>query len=110
MQRRFRALIIGAENGTIDRCDGLEHEGKLWLVPQWLDVPALGVTKPARLIRFDSLAHQHTPDLKYGVEYVVNYPIPKELFDVRTPLKPIAGFECVELPAIAFPLPNKNLN
>jgi hypothetical protein len=103
-------MIIGVDDGTIAKCDGLEYEGKLWLVPQWYDVPAQGVTKPARLIRFDSLAHQGTPGSQYGVDYVVNYPIPKDLFDVRTPLKLIPGFECMEMPEIEFPLPKKKLS
>ena len=108
--RRFSVLVSAMQDGSISKCDGLEHEGKLWLVPQWHDVPAQGVTKPARLIRFDSLKHQHTPGSQYGVEYVVNYPIPTQLFDVRTPPKPTPGFECIEMPDIEFPMLDKKLS
>ena len=106
----FKVMVIGVENGTIAKCDGIAFEGKLWLVPHWIDAPAQGVTKPARLIRFDSLAHQHTQGSKYGAEYVVNYPIPKELFDVPTPKQAIPGFEIRELPEIAFPMSDRTLN
>lgn len=103
-------MVIGIENGAISKCDGIEHEGKLWLVPHWLDVPAQGVTKPARLIRFDLLPHQHTPNSQYGVEYVINYPIPNELFGVQTPKQAIPGFEFQELPEIALPLKDRTAN
>jgi hypothetical protein len=105
--RQFRAMVIGVEDGAISQCDGIEFEGKLWLVPRWLDVPAQGVTKPVRLIRFDSIPHQHTPNSQYQVEYVINSPIPKELFDVRTPIQTLPGFEFVEMPELTFPLPSK---
>jgi hypothetical protein len=108
--RRFAVLAQGVENGTVYKYDGLEHEGKLWLVPQWLDVPAQGVTKPARLVRFDHLRHQHSPNAKDGIEYVINVPIPIALFDVRRQLKATNDIECKELPDISFPLPNKKLS
>jgi hypothetical protein len=106
----FKVMVIASDDGSIHKCDGIEHESKLWLVPRWLDAPALGETKPARLIRFDSLPHQHTPGSKYGAEYVINYPIPKELFEVRTPRQAIPGFEFEEFPEISFPLIDRSLN
>jgi hypothetical protein len=106
----FKVLVIDVENGTIAKCDGIEHEGKLWLVPHWLEVPAQGVTKPARIIRFDSIPHQRTPNSRQGVEYVINYPIPKELFGSQTPRQAIPGFEFQELPEITLPLKDRTLN
>lgn len=101
--RIFAVMIVGPEQGTTALCDGLEHEGKLWLVPQWLDVPGQGLTKPVRLIRFDQLEHTHSPGAKDGIEYVVNVPIPKTLFDIRTPKITEPGFEVVDLPELALP-------
>jgi hypothetical protein len=108
--RRFKALVIGVEDGTIGKIDGLEYEGKLWIVPQWCDIPAKGVTKPARLIRFDTLPHQVTPNSQYGVDFVLNSPIPKELFDLQTPKQAIPGFEFLEMPEIEFPMADKTKN
>jgi len=108
--RQFLALVIGLEDGTVSQCDGCEHEGKLWLVPRWLDAPAQGVTKPARLVRFDSVPHQHTPNAPNGFEYVINYPMPKHLFEVQTPKQEMSGFEFVEMPELTFPLPSRKLS
>jgi hypothetical protein len=107
--RQFKALLIGAA-GTVAKMDGIEHEGKLWLVPHWLDTAAEGVTRPARLVRFDMLPHQHTPNSAYQADYVINYLIPKELFEIQTPRQAIPGFEFVEMPEIAFPLADKKMN
>jgi hypothetical protein len=108
--RQFQVLVIGVEDGTINKCDGIEHEGKLWLVPRWLDAPAQGVTRPARLIRFDSVPHQHTPNARDGIEYVINYPIPIQLFEIQTPKQEVPGFEFVEMPELTLPLPGKKLS
>jgi hypothetical protein len=106
----LKALVIGIEDGTVSKCDAIEYEGKLWLVPRWLDIPAQGVTKPARLIRFDTLPHQKTPNSPHRVDFVLNSPIPKELFEIHPPKQAIAGFEFVELPEMSLPLEDKTKN
>ena len=103
MPRIFSVMIIAPEDGSIAKCDGIAHEGKLWLVPHWLDVPGQGLTRPVRLIRFDQLAHQRSQGAKDGIEYVVNEPIPKALFDIRTPKITAPRFEVVDLPELAIP-------
>lgn len=94
--RKFKVTVI--VGGDLSECDGIEWQGKLWLVPYWYDDKAAGVTTPARVIRFDSVAHG-----KSGEGYVVNDPIPKELFAVETPKQPVPGYEYVELPAMTKP-------
>src|SRR4029453_8233725 len=42
---------------SLHECDGIEWQGKLWLVPHWLDSTATGETTPTRIIRFDHLPH-----------------------------------------------------
>ena len=49
---------VGSGGGAIQECDAIKYDGKLWLVPQWLDEPGRGTTKPRRMIRIDSLPHQ----------------------------------------------------
>jgi hypothetical protein len=100
----LKALVIGVADGGISKCDAIEFDGKLWLVPRWLDFPAQGLTKPARLVRFDTLLHQATSNSLQEADYVLNQPIPGELFEIRTPKEPILGFEFLELPEVSFPL------
>jgi hypothetical protein len=90
--------------GAIHLTDTIEHDGKLWLVPHWLDTIDGRWTSPARIIRIDLLRHS-----RFGAsEYLLNDPLPKELFDERSPKEPIAGYEVVELPEIQFATPKKS--
>lgn len=62
----FKVLIhVASQQHTID---GLEYEGKLWLVLAWLDSPLEQATKPAVMIRFDSLPHSRIQDGKHLFE------------------------------------------
>jgi hypothetical protein len=96
---------VGSDTGTIYKCDTIEHEGKLWLVPQWLDVPAKGVRKPRRLIRMDSLPHQPMTNPAYGLDYILNDGIPKAVLEGTAPSEQADEFEIVDLPEIEFPIP-----
>ena len=103
----LKVLVIGIENGTISKCDAIEYDNKLWLVPKWIDSPAQGVTRPSRLVRFDTMRHQVTPNSQ--TDYVLNDPMPAELFAIRTPpARP--GYEILEMPDITFPLPGRKAN
>ena len=89
-------------DGTISKIDTIEHEGSLWLVPNWLDMPAQGLTMPSRLVR--PLWQGFLP---YGENYVLSDPIPKELVGTESPKLPVAGYEIRELPELRFPLAGK---
>ena len=79
---------------------------RLWLVPHWLDMPAQGVTMPARIVRFDNLLYSDVRGTNLG-DFVVSMSMPKELFDSQSPKQPIAGYEYQELPDIRIPLAAK---
>jgi hypothetical protein len=89
-------VVIGS---AMTKADAIEHEGKLWLVPNWLDTPDGKWTMPTRIVRFDNLPHS---DLRgrSQIDFVLDGPMPKELFDARTPQPPVAGIEYHELPNI----------
>ena len=92
----FCAMAGNDTDGTIYKIEAIEYDGKLWLVPRWLEVPARGVSMPARIIRFDNQPHQRLPD----GDYLLNGPIPKVLLGPTTPKQQVPGFEYVELPDI----------
>jgi hypothetical protein len=100
-------VIVGSDDGKIYKVDAIEHEGKLWLVPHWLDVPAQGLTKPARLIRMDVLPFQRMTNPAYGADFVLNAPVPKALLEPNTPRQEVPGFEVQELPEISFPISDR---
>jgi hypothetical protein len=91
----LKTLVI--IDGAIQSVDTFEHEGKLWLVPYWIAVPAKRWTFPGRIIRMDLLRYSPFQD-----GFALQDPIPKELFDDRIQNVSVPGFEVVERPKIPF--------
>lgn len=93
------------DGGAILTVDVIQHAGKFWMVPYWLDRPNEGGTTPNRIIRLDSLPHERMASGSPVGDFVVKHPIPKALLEPETPSPPIAGFEYQELPDIRFAKP-----
>ena len=101
---------VGSGGGAVQECDAIKYDGKLWLVPQWLDEPGRGTTKPRRMIRIDSLPHQPMTNPAYGLDFILNGPLPKTVLDgVATP-EQAAQYEIVELPEMKFQCRNHRQN
>lgn len=98
------------DSNTVDIIDTIQYQGKLWLVPKWLDYPDLGVRKPARLIRIDSVPHQKLkPGSGYPADLLLSVPVPRSAVDGHsTQPGPAGEFEVVLMPDIAVPLPRKD--
>jgi hypothetical protein len=95
----LKILVMFEDGGALAMCDLIEHESELWLVPEWLDNPARRVTKPARIIRLATLAHQPmAPGNAYGADYVLNYPLPRDVFLGRAQPQPGTGVFVIEAP------------
>jgi hypothetical protein len=70
--KRFKAfVIVGDQHGG---CDGIEHEGRKWLVPYWLNTPDGEWQKPERIVPLDRFRHQTSKLV--GFDFVVTEPIP----------------------------------
>ena len=89
------------DDGTIYKMDTIEYEGKMWLVPEWLDNAAAGWRKPARIICLDLLPHQKSPGGQ--ADFVLNAGIPKSVCDGQIPTQPEDLFVVKEAPDIKFP-------
>lgn len=97
--------MVPTDSGTIEKVDTIEHENKMWLVPNWLDQPGLKLTRPNRLILLDSLPHEKAQIA--GCQYVLNTPLPKELFEMSPLTEKAKGFVVVDLPDFWFELPSE---
>lgn len=93
---------MATESG-LEEGDAIEHEGKLWLVPEWLDYLEKGIAKPARIVRFDLLPHQKASLL--GCDYVLNFQVPKDVLEGRSRFEGGISFEVVEAPDIQVRIP-----
>lgn len=89
--------LVPSEDGIL-LYDTILYEGKLWLVPEWLDgEPKKGYSKPVRIICMSSL--EHTGPFS-DADYTLKHPIPKAVFEGHVP----QGFEnkyiVIENPAV----------
>jgi hypothetical protein len=74
----FRTLIMLADTGELLACDTIEHEGKLWLVPEWNAGPIQGTERPARIICLHGLPTQRaSPHRQDKVDMELLIPLSK---------------------------------
>jgi hypothetical protein len=76
--------------------DGIEHEGKLWLVPMWLTNTVTKAQRPKLMIRFDCLPHQSVPTGLHS--YLLNQQVPACALDGSD----TTGFETLQGNEVAF--------
>jgi len=100
--REFIALV-GSDDGVIYQIDAIEHKGKLWLVPHWIESPTEGLKRPTRIIRMDQLKYQKLPSGDARGNYLLNEPVPKSVLDGTASAELAATFEIVDLPNVSFP-------
>lgn len=79
----------------------MEHDGKKWLVPGWIDSPDGQWTRPERLILMDVLPYAA---LGGRADYVVNQILPRELVVGPLDAEVEAPYVVVYLPDIVLPL------
>ena len=66
------------------RRDGIAFEGKLWLVPQWLQHNETSHAMPERIIRFDDHHYQATPGQEFEYQNIL-LPISESTLDGALP-------------------------
>jgi len=92
-------------NDDVYSVDTIIYEGKIWLVPDWDELPSLKVIRPSKIIRIDLMPYQKPDDLVF--DYVLNVQFDKAVHDWKTS----EGFEIEVHPEIFYDIPNaSNLN
>mgnify|MGYP001579347307 FL=1 len=89
------------DDGMIYKMDTIEYQGKMWLVPEWLDNALEGWRKPARIICLDALPHQKSSG--GPADFVLNAGIPKSVCDGQIQTQPEDLYIVIERPDIKFP-------
>lgn len=51
----FRVLLFYPDSGQVYKCDAINYQEGIWLVPDWNTDQASGISKPERMIRIDGL-------------------------------------------------------
>ena len=51
----FKVLLFYPDCGQVYKCDAINYQDGIWLVPDWMTDQASGISKPKRIIRIDRL-------------------------------------------------------
>lgn len=100
----FKTLVGFSDAGNIYLCDTILFENEYWLVPEWLEAPALGEKRPARIIGLAGLKHQELGP-EWPARFLLGYPMPRDVFEGRTPPETTSGLRVVERPEIVLTIP-----
>ena len=101
----YKAMVfLDTPDGAIYQMDVIQHDGRFWLVPMWIESPSEGWKKPARIICLDTLKHQKSIGSPTA-DFVLNVPLSKAVCDGR--FLPLAKSEyiTVEAPNIRIDIP-----
>lgn len=108
MRKVTIALRFYGEDEEPKRCEGIEHEGQIWLVTRWLENQELGIAMPARIVSTANLeCAPPPPPMAKDYELVVLTPIPESLFDLDIPASNHGPFVVRDHPAIQIELPRE---
>lgn len=81
--RVFCAIDDPDDPGYTHRCDAIEHEGRLWLVPYWLRALDGTHRKPERIVGLPPGAFQPA-DKSQDFDFFVSQPVPRSVIEGHT--------------------------
>jgi hypothetical protein len=79
-----KIAFLKADGGSLFIGDAIEHEGKLWLVPEWLEGPTKGTECPARIVCLDGMPlNKPGPAYQDRVDLVLSTPLHTDILEGR---------------------------
>jgi hypothetical protein len=96
---RVMKTAIPCEDGSQLVCDTIQHDGKLWLAPVWLEEASKPYSKPARLIGMSGLKYRSMP-MNSEVDFVMEHPVPLAVLQGRVQAAQAAPFVILEQPDV----------
>jgi hypothetical protein len=97
---RVMKTAIPRDDGSQLVCDTIQHDGKLWLVPAWLEEEATKpYNRPARLIGMSGLKYRSMP-MRSEVDFVMEHPVPEAILEGRVQGAQSAPFLILERPDV----------
>jgi|HubBroStandDraft_6_1064221.scaffolds.fasta_scaffold524342_2 hypothetical protein len=105
MPRIYTASIVVEGGETESSVSVIEHDGKFWIVPQWLENKTKGWRKPERLICLSDLPHQVLRDGSPQGQFRVTAPIPMSVLSGPAQPEATAELRVIHRPDIQFPIP-----
>jgi hypothetical protein len=103
MTKHPKTMLFLDDSDEYFLCDTIRYQDKLWFVPEWLESRELKQMRPARIIALAGLAQA---SLVPGIAWVLNAPIPKDVFYGEVQPPPTSGIVVVDRPEIMFSAPH----
>ncbi len=100
----YQTLMYYEGENDILCIDTIEYDGKLWLVPHWIEAPTEGWKMPARIVLLDSLDYRTEPS-DAPADYLLKTPMPRDVFEGRIPNGSEGEFVVIERPDVKIPIP-----
>jgi hypothetical protein len=96
---RVMKTAIPRADGSQLVCDTIQHDGKLWLAPAWLEEASKPYSRPARLIGMSGLKYRSMP-MRSEVDFVMEHPVPEAVLEGRVRGAQTAPFLILERPDV----------
>jgi hypothetical protein len=96
---RVMKTAIPRGDGSQLVCDTIQHEGKLWLAPAWLEEATKPYSRPVRLIGMSGLKYRSMP-MRSEVDFVMEHPVPEAVLEGRVQGAQTAPFIILERPDV----------
>ena len=96
---RVMKTAVPREDGSQLVCDTIQHNGKLWLAPAWLEEASKPYSRPARLIGMSGLKYRSMP-MRSEVDFVVEHPLPDAVLQGRAQGLEAETFVVLERPDV----------
>jgi hypothetical protein len=100
----FKVLVHYSDKFGISVADGIEYQGKRWVVGRWLENKTENYRSPERIICLDDLGCYSAPKSEKS-DFVLYAPLSKGVCEGTVPATSDSGFVVIERPDIRFPLP-----
>jgi hypothetical protein len=77
----YTTIIHCEDDGSAHSVETVEYEGKLWIVPRWIEGPIPGTIAPERIICVDGLVQKTGPHLR--ADYFLPSPLSRDILEGR---------------------------
>jgi hypothetical protein len=94
----------GEPNSSALLCDSIEHEGKRWIVPKWLDRADIGKSRPVRIICLDGFL-RYTSGGPHQADFQLLEPLSRDVYEGRDPLELGGQKAVIEFPPLEIQNP-----
>jgi hypothetical protein len=101
MTKHPKTMLFLEDSDDYLLCDTIYYEDTLWIVAEWIESTETKQMRPTRIVRLRGLPHERSQIP--GITWVINSPLPRDVFYGKGSPLPTSGIVVVDRPEIVFP-------